>query len=43
MQLGPVKVYRKDGTVKTVMIKRLGLRETSQRHPFVFVAGYFRD
>ncbi|KIC68706.1 hypothetical protein [Pseudarthrobacter phenanthrenivorans] len=42
MQLGPVKVYRKNGTAKTVTIKRLG-EPVERRGGFVYVAGYLRE
>lgn len=39
MQLGPVKVFRKNGTSKTVVIKRL--EEPYEHRHFTYVDGYF--
>ncbi|WP_018771421.1 hypothetical protein [Arthrobacter sp. 162MFSha1.1] len=39
MQLGPVKVFRKNGTSKTVVIKRL--EEPYEHRHFMYVDGFF--
>lgn len=41
MQLGPVEVFRKDGSAKTVTVRRLG--EPFLRHGLEFVPGYLRS
>lgn len=41
MRLGPVKVYRKNGTAKTVTVRRLE-EPMEGRGGFVYVTGYLR-